>query len=93
MRPINDNVICERLPAEDRSEGGILLPDKAKKKTCQAIVKAVGPGRMLDSGTRVPVEVKVGAKVAFEEYSGTTIKIEGKELLVLGEKQILAVLE
>ena len=93
MRPLHDRVLVTRLDAGEQKMGGIIIPDSAKEKPQQAEVKAVGNGKLLDSGERVPPEVKPGDRILFGKYSGSEIKIEGEEYLILKEDEILAVLE
>lgn len=91
LKPLADRVVVRKLEAEEKTAGGIVLPDTAKEKPQQGEVLAVGPGRLDDKGVRQPNEVKVGDKVLFAKYSGTEVKIEGVEYLILSERDILAV--
>jgi chaperonin GroES len=91
LKPLADRVVVKKLDAEDRTAGGIVLPDTAKEKPQQGEVLAAGPGKYDEKGTRIPMEVKVGDKVLFAKYSGTEVKIDGVEYLVLSERDILAV--
>jgi chaperonin GroES len=91
LRPLADRVVVKKLDAEDRTAGGIVLPDTAKEKPQQGEVLAAGPGKFDEKGNRTPMEVKVGDKVLFAKYSGTEVKIDGVEYLVLSERDILAV--
>jgi chaperonin GroES len=84
--------VVKKLEAEEKTAGGIVLPDTAKEKPQQAEVLAVGPGRIDDKGARQPMEVKVGDKVIFQKYSGTEIKIDGIEYVILAERDVLAVI-
>jgi chaperonin GroES len=94
MRPLADRVIVEPLEKEETTSGGILLPETAKEKPQEGLVLAAGPGRWDEEGKkRVPLEVAVNDRVVFAKYSGTEIKIGDKKLLILGEKDILAVME
>ena len=93
MRPLHDRVLVKRLEAGEEVSGGIIIPDTAKEKPQQAEVKAVGNGKLLDSGERVAPEVKAGDRILFGKYSGSEIKIEGEEYLILREDDILGVLE
>ena len=90
LSPLDDRVVVKRLEAEEKTAGGIVLPDTAKEKPQQAEVVAVGPGRTLDSGERTPVAVAVGDKVIIGKWGGTEITVEGEELLILKESDILA---
>lgn len=91
LRPLNDKVIVRRLESEDKTAGGIYLPEQAKEKPKQGVVEAVGDGRVLDDGTRAEFQVKPGDRVLFTSYAGTEVKVDGDELLVMGEEDILAV--
>jgi chaperonin GroES len=93
IRPLHDRLIVKRLAEEEKTKGGIIIPDTAKEKPQQAEVIAVGNGKTLDDGKRVALEVKVGDKVLFSKYSGSEIKIDGDEYLILREDDIQAVLE
>ncbi|WAA12578.1 co-chaperone GroES [Fervidibacillus halotolerans] len=93
FKPLGDRVVIELLETEEKTASGIVLPDTAKEKPQEGKVVAVGNGRVLDSGERVPVEVKVGDRIIFSKYSGTEVKYEGKEYLILRESDILAVVE
>lgn len=92
LKPLADRVVVKKLEAEEKTAGGIVLPDTAKEKPQQAEVLAVGPGKFDDKGNRQPMELKVGDKVLFAKYSGTEVKIEGVEYLILAERDILAVI-
>jgi len=93
IKPLRDKVIVRRLEEEEKSPGGIILPDTAKEKPMLGKIIAVGKGKLLDDGKLRPLEVKVGDKVLFAKYSGSEIKIEGEEHLILSEDEILAVIE
>jgi len=93
LKPLRDKVVVERNEAEERTAGGIVLPDTAKDKPRQGTVLAVGSGRVLDNGETRKLEVKKGDKVLFGGYAGSEVKIDGKELLILSENEILAVIE
>jgi len=93
LRPLHDRVLVKRLEEAEQVRGGIIIPDTAKEKPQQAEVKAVGSGKLLDSGERVKPEVKAGDRILFGKYSGSDIKIEGDEYLILREDEILGVLE
>jgi chaperonin GroES len=90
LKPLADRVVVRKLEAEEKTAGGIVLPDTAKEKPQQGEVLAVGPGKLDEKGTRHPMEVKTGDKVLFAKYSGTEVKIEGVEYFILFEKDILA---
>ncbi len=91
LKPLADRVVVKKLEAEERTPGGIVLPDTAKEKPQQGEVLAVGPGKFDEKGTRQPMEVKVGDKVLFAKYSGTEVKVEGVEYLILTERDLLAI--
>jgi chaperonin GroES len=93
MRPLHDRVLVKRLEDEETSAGGIVIPDTAKEKPQKAEVMAVGSGKLLESGERVPLDVKQGDRILFGKYSGSEVKIDGQEYLILREDEILAVLE
>jgi chaperonin GroES len=92
LKPLSDHVVIKPLEAEEKTAGGILLPDTAKDKPKEGTVVAVGPGRVLDNGEVKALEVKKGDKVLFGGYAGSEVKIDGKELLILSESEILAVI-
>ena len=93
LRPLHDRVLVKRLDEGEQKVGGIIIPDTAKEKPQQAEVKAVGNGKLLDSGERAALDVKPGDRILFGKYSGSDIKIEGDEYLILTEDEILGVLE
>lgn len=92
IKPLADRVVIKKLEAEEKTAGGIVLPDSAKEKPMQGEILAVGPGKYDEKGNRQPMEVKVGDKVLFAKYSGTEVKIDGVEYLILAERDILAVM-
>ncbi|MBF0245380.1 MAG: co-chaperone GroES [Planctomycetes bacterium] len=91
VKPLGERVIIERMEAEGKSSGGILLPDSAKEKPQQGKVLAVGPGALLKNGKRNPLDVKVGDTVLFGKYAGTEVKIGNEEFTILKESDILAI--
>ena len=93
LRPLHDRILVRRLEEAEQIRGGIIIPDTAKEKPQQAEVKAVGNGKLLDSGKRAASEVKPGDRILFAKYSGSDIKIDGDEYLILREDEILGVLE
>ncbi len=93
LKPLGDKVIVEVLGAQDRTKGGIILPDTAKEKPQEAKVIAVGSGKILNNGKVVPPEVKAGDTILFGKYSGNEVKVNGKELLIIGQDDILAVIK
>lgn len=90
LRPLDDRIVVKRLTAEAKTAGGIILPDAAKEKPQEGEVIAVGAGKLLDSGKRATPDVKVGDHVLFGKYSGTEVKVEGEEFLIMRESDILA---
>jgi chaperonin GroES len=93
IRPLHDRVVVRRLEEERTTAGGIVIPDTATEKPIQGEVLAVGNGKVLDNGESRPVDVKVGDRVLFGKYSGTEVKLDGKELLVMREDDIMGVIE
>jgi len=93
LRPLHDRVIIKRLEAETKSAGGIVIPDSATEKPIKGEVVAVGNGKILEDGKVRPLAVKAGDKVLFGKYSGTEVKVEGQELLVMREEDLMAVIE
>ncbi len=93
VRPLHDRVLVKRFVEEEKSKGGIIIPDTAKEKPIQGEIIAVGTGRVTDDGKVRPLEVKKGDKVLFGKYSGTEIKIEGEEFLMMREEDILGIIQ
>ena len=93
IRPLHDRVIVKRLEEERTSPGGIVIPDSAAEKPVQGKIVAVGKGKILEDGNVRPLDVKVGDKVLFGKYSGTEVRIDGEELLVMREEDVMAVIE
>ena len=93
LRPLHDRVIIRRMEEETKSAGGIVIPDTATEKPIRGEVLAVGKGKILDTGDVRPLDLKVGDKVLFSKYGGTEVKVEGDELLVMREEDVMAVLE
>ncbi|HOD82796.1 MAG: 10 kDa chaperonin [Planctomycetes bacterium ADurb.Bin126] len=93
IRPLGEKVLIKRLEAEEKTKGGIVLPDTAKEKPQKGTILALGDGKLLDDGTRAAFQVKVGDKVLFASYAGTEIKVEGTEYMLMDESDILAVLD
>jgi chaperonin GroES len=93
IRPLHDRVIVKRLEEEEKTRGGIIIPDTAKEKPIEGRVIAVGDGRVKKDGTRIALEVKKGDRILFTKYGGTEVKIEGEEHLMMREDDILAVIE
>jgi chaperonin GroES len=90
IKPLDDRIVVEPLEAEEKTAGGILLPDTAKQKPQRGKIIAAGPGKLLESGTRVALAVKVGDEVLYGKYSGSEVEVDGKELKILRESDILA---
>src|SRR5215813_8481499 len=93
FRPLHDRVVVKRIDAEEKSAGGIIIPDTAKEKPQQGEVVAVGPGGRDEAGKLIPIDVKVGDRVLFGKWSGTEVKLDGVELLIMKESDIMGVLE
>ena len=91
IKPMGDRVVIKPSPAEEKTKGGIFLPDTAKEKPVVGEVVAVGPGRKSDDGKTIAMEVKVGDKVLYGKYSGTEVTVDGKELLIMRESDIFAI--
>jgi chaperonin GroES len=91
--PLNDKIVVERLEADDKTAGGIILPDTAKEKPKQGKVLAVGEGKLLDDGKRAAFQVKTGDRVLFSSYAGSEVTLDGKEYLIMTEDDILAVVD
>jgi chaperonin GroES len=92
VRPLHDRLLVKRIEEEETVKGGIIIPDTAKEKPQEGEVIAVGNGKTLDNGTKVKLDVKAGDKILFGKYSGTDIKIDGEEYLILREDEVLAVI-
>jgi chaperonin GroES len=92
VRPLHDRLIVRRIAEKETAKGGIIIPDTAKEKPQEGEVLAVGSGKILENGTKVALEVKVGDKVLFGKYSGNEMKIEGEEVLIIREDDVLAIL-
>ena len=93
FRPLHDRVVVRRIEAEEKSAGGIIIPDTAKEKPSQGEVIAVGPGGRDESGKLIPIDVKEGDRVLFGKWSGTEVKIDGKELLIMKESDIMGIID
>ncbi len=93
IRPLNDRLIVKRLEEEEKTKGGIIIPDNAKEKPSQGEVIAVGTGKILEDGKKLALEVKKGDRVLFGKYSGTEIKVDGVEYLMMREEDVLGVVE
>jgi chaperonin GroES len=93
VRPLRDRIIVKRLEEEEKTKGGIIIPDTAKEKPIEGRVIAIGDGRIKEDGTKIPLDVKKGDRVLFAKYGGTEIKIDGEEHLMMREDDILAIIE
>jgi len=93
IRPLQDRLIVKRIEEEDTTKGGIIIPDSAKEKPMEGKIVAAGTGKVLEDGKKLPLDVKEGDKVLFGKYAGTEIKIDGEELLIMREDDILGIIE
>ena len=93
IKPLGDRVLIKALEREEKTKSGIVLPDTAKEKPHEGRVLAVGSGKTLENGTKVALEVQVGQKVIFSKYAGTEVKLDGEEMMILNERDILAIVE
>ena len=93
LRPLGDRLVVEHVEQAEKSAGGVFLPDTAKEKPQEGVIKAVGDGRVLDNGTKLAISVKVGDRVLYRKYSGSEVKIDGTEYLIIPEKDILAIVD
>jgi len=93
IRPLHDRILVERLEEKEVMKGGIIIPDTAKEKPQEAKVIAVGNGKVTDDGKKIPLDVKAGDRILFGKYSGSEVKVEDKEYLILREEDILAILD
>jgi chaperonin GroES len=92
VKPLQDRVLIQRVEEQETVRGGIIIPDTAKEKPQEGVVKAVGNGKVLENGTRLALEVKEGDRILFGKYSGTEIKVDGEDYLILREDEILGIL-
>ncbi len=93
VRPLNDRILVKRLEEEEKTKGGIIIPDSAKEKPAEGKVIAVGKGKINDNGDRIKLDVKVGDRVLFSKYGGTDVKIDGEDHLIMREDDVLAIVE
>jgi chaperonin GroES len=93
IRPLNDRILVKRLAEEEKTAGGIIIPDSAKEKPAEGKVIAVGPGKTNDKGDRVTLQVKAGDRVLFSKYGGTDVKLDGDDYLIMREDDILGIIE
>ncbi len=92
LKPLGDRVVVEHVEQAEKTAGGVFLPDTAKEKPQEGRVLAVGSGRTLDNGTKLAMDVKVGDKIIYSKYSGSEVKVDGKEVLIISEKDVLAIM-
>jgi chaperonin GroES len=93
LKPLRDRVVVEHVEQSEKTTGGVFLPDTAKEKPQEGIIRAVGTGRTLDNGTKLSMEVKAGDRVVYSKYSGSEVKVDGKEYLIISEKDVLAIVD
>jgi chaperonin GroES len=93
IRPLQDRIIVKRLEEEETTKGGIIIPDTAKEKPSEGLVVAVGKGKVLENGTKLPLDVKKKDRILFGKYSGTEVKIEGEDYLIMREDDVLGVIQ
>ncbi|MBW2062738.1 MAG: co-chaperone GroES [Deltaproteobacteria bacterium] len=93
VRPLQDRVLVQRIEEEEKTKGGIIIPDTAKEKPQEGKIMAVGKGKVLENGTKVKPDVKTGERILFSKYAGTEIQIEGEEYLIMREDDILGIIE
>lgn len=93
LKPLADRIVVKAVNQESMTKGGIVLPDSAKEKPQEGEIVAVGTGKVLDNGQKLPLDVKVGDRIIYSKYAGTEIKVEGEEYLILSERDILAIVE
>jgi chaperonin GroES len=93
VRPLHDRLIVKRLEEEEKTKGGIIIPDTAKEKPIEGKVIAVGKGKIQEDGTKIPMEVKKGDRILFAKYAGTEVKIDGEEHLIMKEDDVIATIE
>jgi chaperonin GroES len=93
FRPLHDRVVVKRIDAEEKSAGGIIIPDTAKEKPSQGEVVAVGPGARDEAGKLIPIDIEVGNRVLFGKWSGTEVKIDGQDLLIMKESDIMGIID
>ena len=93
LKPLGDRIVVKVLTREEKTRGGIVLPDTAKEKPTEGEVVAVGTGKILDNGQKQPVEVKVGDRIIFSKYAGTEVKVEDEELVIFSERDVLAIID
>lgn len=93
LKPLGDRIVVKAAPHEEKTKGGLVLPDTVKEKPIEGIVVAVGAGKIMDDGKRQPMDLKADDRIIYSKYSGTEVKLDGEEYLVLSERDVLAVIE
>ncbi len=93
LRPLQDRILVERVEEDEKTKGGIIIPDTAKEKPAEGKVVAIGNGKLTDDGKVLPIDLKVGDKILFSKYGGTDIKIDGKDYLIMRQDDVLGVIE
>ncbi len=93
LKPTSDRILVRRLENEQKTSGGIIIPDTAKEKPVEGIIMAVGTGRVSDSGSNIPVSLKIGDRVMFDKWSGKEVKVSGEEMLIMKESDVIAIVE
>ena len=93
LKPLGDRIVVKVLEREEKTKGGLFLPDTAKEKPTEGEVLAVGTGKILDNGQKQPVAVKVGDRIIFSKYAGTEVKVDGEDLVIFSERDVLAIIE
>jgi chaperonin GroES len=93
IRPLQDRILVKRLEGEEKTKGGIIIPDSAKEKPSEGLVKAVGKGKISDNGKKMPLDVKKNDRILFSKYAGTDITVEGEEYLIMREDDVLGIIE
>ncbi|MCU0556793.1 MAG: co-chaperone GroES [Desulfobacterales bacterium] len=93
LRPLQDRIIVQRVEEESKTKGGIIIPDSAKEKPAEGVVISVGKGKVADDGKLIPMEVKTGDRILFGKYSGSEVKVEGEEYLIMREDDVLGIIE
>ncbi len=93
LKPLGDRIVVKVVSQEGKTKGGIVLPDTAKEKPQEGEVLAVGSGKVLENGQKLPLEVKIGDRIIFSKYAGTEVKIDGEELVIFSERDVLAIIE
>ena len=93
LKPLGDKIVVKVLTKEEKTKGGIVLPDTAKEKPTEGEVMAIGTGKILENGQKLPLEVKVGDRIIFSKYAGTEVKVDGEEFVIFSERDVLAIIE